>query len=337
MERAAFPFGTSEAIKFKEPGCDAEFSLRAGGMASIQYYDKEKYGEGAMKTFEGFAKAALSECIAEWPKDKLRMCSDNRTILGGMIEYKLYQKGVFAKIEIKIIKLMPENEDIYAKLAEQRHKEEEKEKATKKAAEGEHGPLVGFRYGLTSHGMMAGTGSSSDTEVQWLKSGEVLMTESYNGYGTESKKVYRLKPMMAETLREYVVKAKLAELSKEKTELPLCYDNFTSASINMTFDETGYGGSPYEDYHLFCGPSKMTFGQIEKKITELFDGLKESAELLSNEAKTIPQNPGGFPFMTGTVTPVKPANADPSAWTCPECGCPTNTGKFCTECGKRRE
>ena len=337
MERTAFPFGTSEAIKFKEPGCDAEFSLRAGGMATIQYYDKEKYGDDAMKVFEGFAKAALPECIAEWPQDKLRMCSDNKRILGEKIEYKLYQKGVFAKIEIKIIKLMPENEDIYEKLAEERYKAEEKEKATKKAAEGEHGPLTEFRYDLTSHGMMAGTGSSSDRTVEWLKSGEVLLTETYNGGGTESKKVYRLKPIIAEALREFVVKAKLAELSKEEIEHPLCYDNFTSASINMTFDETEYGGSPYESYHLFCGPSKTTFGSIEKKISELLGGLKESAELLSNEAKTIPQNPGGFPFMTGTVKPVKPANADPSAWTCPECGCRTNTGKFCTECGRKRE
>ena len=48
---------------------------------------------------------------------------------GEKIEYKLYQKGVFAKIEIKLIKLMPENEDIYAKLAEERYKAEEKEKA----------------------------------------------------------------------------------------------------------------------------------------------------------------------------------------------------------------
>ena len=47
--------------------------------------------------------------------------------------------------------------------------------------------------------------------------------------------------MIAEALREFVKKANLAELSKEKIEHPMYCDNFTSASINMTFDETEYG------------------------------------------------------------------------------------------------
>jgi len=54
-----------------------------------------------------------------------------------------------------------------------------------------------------------------------------------------------------------VVTKDLAGLSKKDIPTVEMFDNFTSASFSMSFDDSSLGGSPYEHCHMECGSTGM--------------------------------------------------------------------------------
>lgn len=231
---------------------------------------------------------------------------------------------------------------------------------SKKDLEAEkHGPLICFSLNYSSHGMMAGSSSSSGDELEWNKDGTVTLTSSHSGGGRNTRFKYNVKPEIAQKMRDYVSGNNLAMLSKEDIRKPVMFDNFTSASFSMTFDDSSVGGSPFERCYVNCGPAGMTFRNIETALGKILDECRETGECILYEGTETGggfmghggfMNAGSFPGVMmqpqgvsvpgsapGPASSPAAAAADPpsapgEAWTC-TCGQKNNTGKFCPNCG----
>ena len=205
------------------------------------------------------------------------------------------------------------------------------------------GILTKVSYDLSSSGMMAGSGSYNSSELKWLRDGSVTLTKNFRGGGLNSRSIYRVTPEAAEAVRTFVTEQNLAALSKKDIKTPLVYDCFTSATISMTYDDSASGGRPYYMYNLYCGLAGATFGKIEEKLSALLDACKETGECTFSEVKEQQNQLMGLMGMndqpgsgTNTTPPQTSAAPQPGCWTCSACGCSTNKGKFCTECGTKR-
>ena len=218
-----------------------------------------------------------------------------------------------------------------------------------------HGPLIHFSLNYSSNGMMAGTGSFGGTSLDWNRDGSITLTESSNGGGKSVRSEYRVKPGIAQKMRDYVEEKHLAALSKMEIRTPEVYDCFTSTSFSMEFDNSALGGSSYETCHVNCGAAGMTFRTIENELSAILKECRETGECIFSEEKQTGGAFGGFFGMMGSTMPMdmnaappvpapKPEtpSADtakeplPGCWTCQQCGYNGNTGKFCAECGSRR-
>ena len=109
------------------------------------------------------------------------------------------------------------------------------------------------------------------------------------------------------------------------------FDNFTSASFSMSFDDSSIGGSSYECCHVNCGPAGMTFRNIENALGKILDECRETGECLQNEETEIGNGFQGM-FALHGISPQSPKET----WTCQSCGTEGNISKFCPNCGKPR-
>lgn len=216
----------------------------------------------------------------------------------------------------------------------------------KEITDEKHGPLIRFSFNRTTHSMMAGGGSSCGDSIEWGRDGSITLKCDSSGGGKSTHMEYRLKPDVAEKVRDFVTRAHLAAVAKMDIQTPLVYDCFTSASITMGFDDSEIGGSRYESVTLQCGPAGMTFKKVEDEIYQLISECKETGECTVNEER---ENGNGFlgmmnPGMMGMNplanlgnTTVKPGKTPTgNGWKCMNCGYEGNEGKFCTECGCKR-
>ena len=241
-------------------------------------------------------------------------------------------------------------------------KQEAREKAIKAAVE-PHGPLTEVSYNLSSHGMMAGSSSGISRKVTWNSDGTAIYsTHSYGG-GSSAECEYKITPEMAKKISDYVTDKRLAALAKMDIPTAVMFDNFTSASISMTFDDSSIGGDKYNSVCLNCGPAGLTFKTIEDGLYELFEECAKTGECIKNETTQMDDGPfANFNRMIqmnmmGVTTPdplagmkqaqeeafnaavesTKSGASTPSAstngkWTC-KCGM-ENAGKFCANCGE---
>ena len=203
--------------------------------------------------------------------------------------------------------------------------------STEGLEEEKHGPLIGFSMSYCSHSMMAGGGSSSGDELEWNKDGTVTLTTSYSGGGRNTRFKYNVKPEIAQKMRDYVVQNHLARLSKEKINTAVMFDNFTSASFSMSFDDSSIGGSSYECCYVNCGPAGMTFRNIENALGKILDECRETGECLQNEETEIGNGFQGM-FALHGISPQSPKET----WTCQSCGTEGNISNFCPNCGMPR-
>ena len=348
MGQLSLVFGTPEPVSFKEDGCDTEFFVRMAGKAEILRYDEEKYGADPSVEFKKIIIGLIPECIAARPKDRLLLNPDGSVYVSGQLEKKLYELNVMSRIEIKSVRLTSESEEAYReKFGDLTPKNPFPQVKTDGVEGKAHGTLIHFSQNSTSHGMMMGSGSFSSDTLDWLADGSVILTYTYNGGGKSIRSEYRVNPETAEKMRVFVKEKHLAELSEKKIETPAVFDCFTSTSLSMTFDDRKVGGSPYETCTLQCGPAGMTFADIEKEINGIIKECRETGECVFNDTKETGGGPVGmmgiFGMGIGMTAVSKPEKkpeeikALPGCWVCSKCGYNGNEGKFCSECGARRE
>lgn len=350
-------FRTVQPIPFKEYCSDAEFYAEVSGSAEIAFYNETVYGKGeeGENAIREAILAMIPGCFTDWPEGKLIMGPDNREILEELLSGILKATGTHAELSIRSLSLLEGQMDGYmAECREALDRQMNPQVSTDGLKKEEHGPMVDFCLNYSSHGMMAGSSSSSSEELEWNKDGTVTLTSGHSGGGRTVTMKYKVKPEIARKLSDFVAEKNLAGLSKETINTPVMFDCFTSASFSMSFDDSALGGSAYEHFHVECGPAGMTFRTIEKKFSEILDECRETGECILNEEN---ETGGGLFGMLGfaggmnpqgMLTPVpaqapSPANltASPTAtfggaWTCGSCGQTGNSGKFCPNCGNPR-
>ena len=323
-------FGTPQPVPFKEHCSDVEFYARVCGSAEIEFYDEARYGVG--KEGEDALRATIlgmiPGCFAAWPEGKLIMGPGNREILEDLLSASLTAAGINAKPDIRDVSLIKGQMDKYmAECRDALDKQMNPQVSTEDLEEEKHGPLISFSLSYFSHSMMAGGGSSSGDELEWHKDGTVTLTSSHSGGGRDTRFKYNVKPEIAQKMRDYVAEKHLARLSKEDIKTPVMFDNFTSASFSMSFDDSSIGGSPYEHCYVNCGPAGMTFRTIENELAEILKECRETGECILSEENETGNGFMGMGGFTGMMT-----QPPTEAWTCPSCGMKVITGSFCPQC-----
>ena len=344
MEKIEFKFGTPKPVTFRESGCDTDFKVRIAGKAEVSDYDAVLYdcGEAGTDLLKQAVINLLPLCLLNWPEGKHVIGDGNCEILAGRLDKALADVGITAKTEIVNISLSSDQEAEYHDAIKDRRAVDRLDNMFTEPTvdDGEddeaHGPLIGFGYNLSTHGMTIGSGSYTGYSIDWNDDGSVTLSICRNGGRTETNMEYKLKPEVAQKMRDLVRDKHLAALTKKKFETITCYDCFTSATIKMTFDDSCVGGSRYNMLHLYCGPAGMTFRTLENAVSDIIKECRKTGECTSFvETKTDSGIPGFLNIGAMKPSPVGSGDQE-GGWTCPKCGYNKNTGKFCTECGEKR-
>lgn len=361
-------FGTPKPVAFKEKGCDTEFAARISGALYINEYD----GTACGGNLPAFAAEKIEEHLAKWNKDDKLLGVDGKEMLELMLNSDLMEAGVSGSSRIDDITITEETNELYQEQIMKPYseaKQAQREKAIEAAVE-PHGPLTEVSYNLSSHGMMAGSSSGISRKVTWNSDGTAIYHVNSHGGGSNAKCEYKITPEMAKKVSDYVTDKRLAALAKMNIPTAVMFDNFTSASISMTFDDSSIGGDKYNNVHLNCGPAGLTFKSIEDGLYELFEECAKTGECIKNETTQMDDGPfatyykmnimgmmgGAAPnplagmkqaqeetakapieSAAGSANTTAAGSATPVAsangkWTC-KCGA-ENAGKFCSNCGE---
>ena len=353
-------FATPTPVKFREKGCDTEFEVIVEGALYINDCDESAFGgteNDHIETMKSMAISRVEECLAHWHENGKTLYIDGKSEVELGLINMLKEKGIDGSARINELKFTDEVDAVYQEQIMKPIKEERAEKRRQEieAAVEPHGPLIRFSYNLSSHGMMAGTSSGSGREIEWNDDGSAIYTYSSYGGGTNVRRQFKVKPEFAQKVIDLVEEKKLAAVSKLEIETPVMFDNFTSSSIVMTFDDSSIGGESDNTLSIQCGPAGMTYKTIEDKIRELFDEIEKSGELIKEDMQETKNGFMGLGMMgmIGMMDNAPKENVDepvhlmglvamdPDAgkreaelekWTC-KCGT-ENSGKFCAECGE---
>ncbi len=349
-------------VRFKEKGCNLVFQLSVKAALYINDYDESAFGETKDEQIEAMIKLATGKIIddlAHWHEGDKLLRFDGIDVLGDSLTAFLREKGINGSARIDDLILTDASKALYQEQIIDPYNEKKSEEFNQKleAAVEPHGPLRSVCYSLFSHGMMAGTSSSSSYTLDWNEDGSIIYrtTTMFSGKYIETK--YNVKPEAAQKMSGFVEEHKIAALSKLEVETPVMFDNFTSSTISVTYDDTSVGGEYRNEYTLSCGPAKMTFKSLEKDMEALFKEIEESGERIKNETQENQTPFPGFIGMNQMMNMIdmqgQPGHSergvemmglvpcDPDAgkvnqdtmekWTC-KCGV-ENTGKFCMNCG----
>ena len=355
-------YGTPKPVAFKEKGCDTEFSARVSGALYIDFYNEAAFGadESERRSKLGmFAVEKVTEHLSHWHEEDRILRVHGVDVLEAMLTEDMKAAGMMGAAKVNDIRIIDEMNDLYQEQIMEPYNKAQNDQfqAKLEAADEPHGPLREFSYSLSTHGMMAGSSSGSSRSVKWNNDGSVIYRSSSHGGGCRTEREFKVTPETAKKISDFVVEKRLAALSKMDIPTAVMFDNFTSAAINMTFDDSSLGGDAYNHFFLNCGPASYTFKSLEDMVVELLKECEETGECIKNDfQKTDDPTANLFGMMGMGMTPLATAGPDldgmkqmqermlkaatesaataGTKWTC-KCGS-ENTGKFCPECGEPR-
>ena len=346
-------FETTAPLKFKEKGCDTEFAAKIRGAAYINSYDEAAYGATENERRENIAKLMLEKVeghLSKWSERDERLYKDGENKLEILLTDDMKALGFDGSARIKEIKIADEVNDLYQEQIIKPINEARQAEFQKQLEEADvpHGPLIKLSYNVNSHSMTPTGGSYTTLSVEWAKDGSVIYTDSTLAGGKNIHMEYKVIPEAAQKVRDYVVSSKLAALANMPSNAPVMFDNFTSVTITMIFDDSSLGGDASKRVTLECGPVGFSYKTIEEELSALLKECKETGELIKNQIYDGTSMMGGMigagmmgigmmggapstPTPTPTPAPAPAAPSSGSSWTC-TCGT-QNFGKFCASCG----
>lgn len=349
-------------VRFKEKGCDLVFQISVKGAIYVDSYDEAAFGATKEEQIENMKKMAADKVLddlSHWHEGDKLLLIDGRDVLGDSLTVFLREKGINGSGKINELNFSDASKALYREQIMNPHNEKKSEEFNKEleAAVEPHGPLKSVSYNVFSHGMMAGTSSNFHYTLEWKEDGSIIYRYTSSFDGKSFERAYNIKPENAQKMIDFVENRKIAALSKIDIEKPVIYDNFSSATIVVAYDDRSVGGEYHNAYTLQCGPEGMTLKNLEDEIKALFSEIEESGECFKNDMSdnSTPMTgfmgigmidfegqPGHQQPVVGmmgqnlTVPAAPGAGAEapvtPKKWTC-QCGA-ENAGKFCSECGQ---
>lgn len=189
-----------------------------------------------------------------------------------------------------------------------------------------HGKLVGCSYYASSSGMQYNSNTLLNISVVLTDGVQKISYVNKPAFQSTTATVYQPKQDILETLQALVERENLAAWSALEYHNPFqCTDYSSSASITLTFDDTSVGGVSRTSVSINVDAAcQHSGGDVIQEFRDILETIMQDAEVLSQEVTEAPVYGLG---MMGMM----------AAWKCPNCGCDTNTGKYCTECGTKNE
>ena len=351
-------FEIPEPVRFMENGCNLPFQVSVKGAIYVDFYDEAAFGttkEEQIEKMKTMAADKVREDLAHWHEGDKLLYIDGREVLGDSLTVFLRENGITGSGKINELSFPDVYRALYQEQIINPRNEKKSEEFNQKldAAVEPHGPLERVSYNSSTNGMMAGTSSSSHQEIEWKDDGSIIYTSSSSFSGKYFESAYKITPENAQKIKDFVEERKIAALTKIDMELPVMYDNFTSSTIVVTYDDRSVGGESHNMYTLQCGPYGMAFKNLESDIKNLFMEIQDSGECIKNDMRDNSSLLTGFaglgmidmggqpgheqPLQMMGIVPVdtgtdKETPDIKKKWTC-QCGA-ENSGKFCCECGQ---
>ncbi len=205
-----------------------------------------------------------------------------------------------------------------------------------------HGKLVSCSYYASSQGMMYNSNSLLNISAALLDGVQKITCTDKPAYQSTTLTVYLPKQDVLAAVQALAERENLAAWSALEYHNPFqCTDYSSSASISLTFDDRSVGGSGSTYIHISIDAAcQHGGGDVVQEFRNILETAMLDAEVLSRqvtEASTF-----GLGLLTAADLQAAAAGSfpntiHPGAWKCPKCGCASNTGKFCTECGHPKE
>jgi len=202
-----------------------------------------------------------------------------------------------------------------------------------------HGSVKELSYSITHHSMMAGGGSHRSQVIRWDKDRRAVLTDTSSGGGKRSEAEYEIQQEAAEKAARFVFDRDLAGISKiEFPKEVIAFDDVTSSSISVVFDDTETGGLPFVVRRIHSPVAGTYFGELEEAVQNVIDECREAGKMIRFDVTEEPRFGGlwGGIRWPDDQTPEADEEPEPGTWICPACRQRGNTGKFCPECGTPR-
>ncbi len=167
----------------------------------------------------------------------------------------------------------------------------------------EHGPVIEIRSDYSSHGMSMGSSSYGKETVSWQQDGNVVIECTENRNGKETHEKYLAGSEAAERLRQFIKESRVAEMA-QVPPIPSPYqltDCSSSSFITFVFDDADSKAERKLDYGSYWDVQRKASSKIRDLIKECIDSGKSL-----------------------------------ETWICPQCNT-ENKGKYCMECGRKRD
>ena len=211
-----------------------------------------------------------------------------------------------------------------------------------KAKEGPHGELTAISFSSFSMAMSFNSDSREKYELKKNDGEWLLDVNKKMPFQNAKVYCYKVNGDCMKSIQEIVMNEELAALSELKyVDLFRPTDVSGSCSLSMTFDDSKVGGSPYGVKSVNVMALRQNGITAADSIHMLLSKAAEEGELIS-EREICGRSYNNFGMgMIGmgiaggqNMGAVKTNNNE---WTCIRCGYSANKGKYCTECGKKRD
>ncbi|MBR6070233.1 MAG: hypothetical protein IKP78_06565 [Ruminococcus sp.] len=205
-----------------------------------------------------------------------------------------------------------------------------------------HGRLVSCSYYASSSGMQCNSNTLLDISVIVADGVQRISYTNKPAFQSQTVTVYKPKQDVLAAVQELTERENLAAWSALEYHDPFpCTDCSSSTSVSLTFDDSSVGGkSSVRKTINVDAACQHGGGDVIQQFRDILETAVQDSEVLSKTEYDTPNAGLGFMGIMGMLgTPPTPAletDLPDGAWRCGKCGCASNTGRFCTECGAKK-
>ena len=204
-----------------------------------------------------------------------------------------------------------------------------------------HGNLVGCSYSASSSGMMYNSNALYYISVDADDEGQLITLRRKQSLQNETQSTYRSAADILALINALAERENMPAWGElEYRQEYVVFDYSQSEGLTLYYDDTPTGGYKKTPVNINAQAVRQQGrGDVIKEFVDILEKGIDNAEVIEEAAPTppAPDMRGLMLFKDIDNTPkAEPKEPAPGCWCCPCCGCVTNTGRFCCECGSKR-